>query len=86
MRVKCTITIDRETAKALRSEISNGKNLYTVIPRSTEMICPPIKLRGCDNFTWGTPYINTAEAPNEPTRKIVSDAFPKMYWLRTVMR
>jgi len=79
-------TIDKETAKALRIEISIGTYLYTVIPINAEMMWPPIKLRGCDNSAWGTPYINTADAPNEPTRKIVSDAFIKIYWLRTDMR
>jgi hypothetical protein len=61
-----------DTAKAAASQVSLGNKLCMVTPTIADNKWPPIKLRGCAKGLFITPYINTADAPNEPIRKRLS--------------
>jgi hypothetical protein len=72
--VTCIKTIESETDKAEASHNSPGMKRCIVTPIMAEIRCPPIKFLGCASGLLVIPNNNTAVAPKEPIKNILSDA------------
>mmetsp|Transcript_10107 Transcript_10107/g.21618 ORF Transcript_10107/g.21618 Transcript_10107/m.21618 type:complete len:228 (-) Transcript_10107:739-1422(-) len=66
VRVNCMARRARDMPTAVATHSTSWSTIRVMMPTMAEMICPPIRFRGCAIFDSGQPYTSTALAPNEP--------------------